>query len=229
MKKILIGLSIFFINCYAITNLENTLSKKNKYTFKSQLDLSNRLTKTHNYNDKLKIKLPKEKNRLKLVVKANKDESKKFVKNHRIENNDYINFAIEYNNSFLNTISIKTKIGINLNNQIDSFAKLSATKTWRNFYGVDYTFGQSIKDSIINTLEYKSYFKLDTKLNETYSLHNCYESYWQNEKENNTELNSSIYLDQRVSEDSNLLYKIGLISNDSDSNIQINIKYKILL
>lgn len=232
MKKILISLSIFFINCYAIANLENTLSKKNKYTFQNHLDLSNKfskINKKYGYNNRLKIKLPKEKNKFKLLVKANKDESKKFIQNQRIKNNDYFNLAIEYNNSFLNTIYIKTKVGINLNNQIDSFVKFSATKTWQNFYGIDYTFGQSIKESIIDTLEYRSYIKLDTKLNETYSLHNSYESYWQNKKENETDLNSSVYLNQRVSEDSNLFYKIGLNSNDSDSNIQINIKYKILL
>jgi hypothetical protein len=91
-----------------------------------------------------------------------------------------------------------------------------------------------LKKSVKKKAEYRSYIKLDRKLNEKYSIHNYNESYWQDAVADYVDINSSIYLKQKITKKSNLIYKIGLKANDAEGrqeikNYGINIKYKIAI
>lgn len=244
MNKLLIPIILFANNCYSNTNddnndlsfLENTLtktSKNKKYLQPIIIDLSNKLN-SHR-NSKNKVKLEKIDNKLNLLIKSDdRKEIKYIIENKKIGSIDYINLGLSVNSKLYKNLDFKTRFGIKLNNKINPFIKLTTKKTWEKVYGVNYTFGHVIKNSITKRFEQKSYFKLDKKLNDKYSIHNYYESYWGNELDTNTNINSRIYLNQKISDKSNLVYQIGLDSNNEEGSQEIkryaiNIKYKIVI
>jgi hypothetical protein len=247
MNKLLIPILILTNNCYSNTNddyqdlsfLEETLTKTNKNKKYNQpviIDLPNKLNSYRNSkNSNNRVKLERINNKLNLLIKSDdKKEIKYIIENEKIAALNYINLGVAFNSKLYKNLDFKTRLGIKLNNKINPFIKLTTKKTWKNIYGVDYTFGHIVKNSVINKLEHKSYLKLDKKLSDNYSIHNYYESYWGNELNKNTNVNSSIYLNQKLSNKSSLIYQIGLNSNNEDGTQEIkeyaiDIKYKIAI
>lgn len=244
---LLISILIVANNCYSNTNddyndisfLEEILTKSNKNKIYLQpliIDLANKLNShKKSRNLKNKVKLEKIDNRLNLLIKSDdKKEIKYIIENKKFSTVDYINLGLAFNSNFYKNLDFKTRFGIKVNNKINPFIKLTTRKIWKNIYGVNYTFGHIIKNSALKELEHKSYLKLDKKLNDNYSIHNYYESFWENELNQNTNVNSSIYLNQKLNDKSSLIYKIGLKSNNEDSSQEIkeyliDIKYKIAI
>ena len=247
MNKLLIPILIIANNCYSKTNdefqnlsyLEDTLTKtaKNKkYLQPVIMDLPNKLNSYRNSkNINNKVKIERLNNKLNLLIKSDdKKELRYIIENERIATIDYINLGLAFNSRLYKNLDFKTRFGIKLNNKINPFIKLTTKKTLKNIYGVDYTFGHVVKNSVIKKFEHKSYLKLDKKLNDIYSIHNYYESYWGNELNKNTNVNSTIYLNQKISDKSQLTYQIGLNSNNEDGTQEIkeyliDIKYKIAI
>ncbi|MDY0052027.1 MAG: hypothetical protein RBR65_05735 [Aliarcobacter sp.] len=238
MNKLLIPI-IFFVNdCYSNTNedlnnlsfLETVLVKQNKKQIKPIItNFQNK--KVNN----LKISVPKINNAFKLLIKSQGERELKYIleKPSRYDNSS-INFGLSFKDKTFKNIDFKTRIALKLNNKINPFIQLTTKKTWKNIYGVDYTFGQIIKKSLKKRPEYKNYFKLDKKINEYYSIHNYNESYWKNSSNNYIDINSSIYLNQKLTKKSNLIYKVGINSNDTQGsqeikNYGVNIKYIIAI
>ena len=247
MNKLLIPILILTNNCYSNTNddyqdlsfLEETLTKTNKNKKYNQpviIDLPNKLNSYRNSkNSNNRVKLERINNKLNLLIKSDdKKEIKYIIENEKIATLNYINLGVAFNSKLYKNLDFKTRLGIKLNNKINPFIKLTTKKTWKNIYGIDYTFGHIVKNSVIKKLEHKSYLKLDKKLNDSYSIHNYYESYWENDLNKNTNVNSSIYLNQKLSNKSSLIYQIGLNSNNEDGTQEIkeyaiDIKYKIAI
>ena len=238
MNKLLIPILIFANNCYSNTNeeyqdlsyLEETLTKTNKnkkYLRPLILDLPNKL---NSYRNTKKIN-----NKLNLLIKSDdKKEIRYIIENKKISTIDYINLGISLNSKFYKNLDFKTRLGIKLNNKINPFIKLNTKKTWKNIYGVNYTFGHIVKNSVIKKFEHKSYLKLDKKLNDNYSIHNYYESNWKDQSNKNTNVNSTIFLNQKVSDKSQISYQIGLKTDDEEGTQEIkkytiDIKYRIAI
>jgi hypothetical protein len=240
MNKLLIPILFFVNNCYANTNeetnslsyLETALVKVNKNSRYAKPILINSQNKRQN---NLLSKVPKVNNQFNLLIDSQGERELKYIFEKPLRNNNsLINFGISFKDKAYKNIDFKTRLGLKLNNKINPFIQLTTNKTWKNIYGVDYAFGQILKKSVKKKAEYRSYFKLDRKLNEKYSIHNYNESYWQNAEVNYVDINSSLYLKQKLTRKSNLIYKIGLKANDSEGkqeikNYGINIKYKIAI
>jgi hypothetical protein len=244
MNKLLIPILIFANNCYSNTNdenqdlsfLEDTLtktSKNKKYLQPVIIDLPNKLNSYRNLKNKVKIE--RIDNKLNLLIKSDDiKEINYIIENKKMGSIDYINLGISINSKPYNNLDFKTRFGVKINNKINPFIKLTTKKIWKNIYGVNYTFGHVIKNSITKKFEHKSYFKLNKKLNDKYSINNYYESYWGNELNKNITLNSTIYLNQKLSDKSYLIYKINLNSNNDDGiqeikRYAIDIKYRIAI
>ena len=240
MNKLLIPVLIFANNCYANTNentntlsyLETALVKVNKNNRYSKPVL---ITSQNKKQNRLTTKIPKIKNEFNLLIDSQGERELKYIFEKPLKNNNsLINFGISFKDKAYKNIDFKTRLGLKLNNKINPFIQLTTNKTWKNIYGIDYGLGQILKKSIKKNTEYKSYFKLDRKLNERYSIHNYNETYWQDSEIDYVDINSSIYLKQKLTKKSNLVYKIGVKANDAQGsqeikNYGINIKYKIAI
>ena len=240
MNKLLIPILFFANNCYSNTNeetnrlsyLETALVKVNKNNRYAKPALINSQNKRQN---NLLSKVPKVNNEFNLLIDSQGERELKYIFEKPLKNNDsLINFGISFKDKAYKNIDFKTRLGLKLNNKINPFIQLTTNKSWKNIYGIDYAFGQILKKSVKKKAEYKSYFKLDRKLSEKYSIHNYNESYWQNAEINYVDINSSLYLKQKLTRKSNLIYKIGVKANDSEGrqeikNYGINIKYKIAI
>ena len=240
MNKLLIPILFFVNNCYSNTNeetnnlayLETALVKVNKNNRYAKPLLINSQNKRQN---NLLSKAPKVNNDFNLLIDSQGERELRYIfeKPYR-NNNSLINFGICFKDKAYKNIDFKTRLGLKLNNKINPFIQLTTNKTWKNIYGVDYALGQILKKSVKKKAEYRSYLKLDRKLNEKYSIHNYNESYWQDTEVDYVDINSSLYLKQKLTRKSNLIYKIGLKANDSEGrqeikNYGINIKYKIAI
>ena len=237
MNKLLIPILFFVNNCYSNTNeetnnltyLETALVKVNKNNRYAKPLLINSQNKRQNNL------VPKVNNDFNLLIDSQGERELRYIfeKPYR-NNNSLINFGISFKDKAYKNIDFKTRLGLKLNNKINPFIQLTTNKTWKNIYGVDYALGQILKKSVKKKAEYRSYLKLDRKLNDKYSIHNYNESYWQDTEVDYVDINSSLYLKQKLTRKSNLIYKIGLKANDSEGrqeikNYGINIKYKIAI
>ena len=240
MNKLLIPILFLANSCYANTNeetnnlsyLETALVKVNKNSRYAKPVILNSQNKRQN---NLVSKVPKVNNDFNLLIDSQGERELRYIfeKPYR-NNNSLINFGISFKDKAYKNIDFKTRLGLKLNNKINPFIQLTTNKTWKNIYGVDYALGQILKKSVKKKAEYRSYLKLDRKLNEKYSIHNYNESYWQDTEVDYVDINSSLYLKQKLTRKSNLIYKIGLKANDSEGrqeikNYGINIKYKIAI
>ena len=237
MNKLLIPILFLANSCYANTNeetnnlsyLETALVKVNKNSRYAKPVILNSQNKRQNNL------VPKVNNDFNLLIDSQGERELRYIfeKPYR-NNNSLINFGISFKDKAYKNIDFKTRLGLKLNNKINPFIQLTTNKTWKNIYGVDYALGQILKKSVKKKAEYRSYLKLDRKLNEKYSIHNYNESYWQDTEVDYVDINSSLYLKQKLTRKSNLIYKIGLKANDSEGrqeikNYGINIKYKIAI
>ena len=237
MNKLLIPILFLANSCYANTNeetnnlsyLETALVKVNKNSRYAKPVILNSQNKRQNNL------VPKVNNDFNLLIDSQGERELRYIfeKPYR-NNNSLINFGISFKDKAYKNIDFKTRLGLKLNNKINPFIQLTTNKTWKNIYGVDYAIGQILKKSVKKKAEYRSYLKLDRKLNDKYSIHNYNESYWQDTEVDYVDINSSLYLKQKLTRKSNLIYKIGLKANDSEGrqeikNYGINIKYKIAI
>ena len=237
MNKLLIPILFLANSCYANTNeetnnlsyLETALVKVNKNSRYAKPVILNSQNKRQNNL------VPKVNNDFNLLIDSQGERELRYIfeKPYR-NNNSLINFGISFKDKAYKNIDFKTRLGLKLNNKINPFIQLTTNKTSKNIYGVDYALGQILKKSVKKKAEYRSYLKLDRKLNEKYSIHNYNESYWQDTEVDYVDINSSLYLKQKLTRKSNLIYKIGLKANDSEGrqeikNYGINIKYKIAI
>lgn len=239
MNKLLIPILFFANNCYSNTNENNNLTYLETALIK--INKNNRYAKPMIINSQNKkqndliTKVPKINNEFNLLIDSQGERELKYIFEKPLRNNNsLINFGISFKDKAYKNIDFKTRLGLKLNNKINPFIQLTTNKTWKNVYGVDYAFGQILKKSVKKKAEYRSYIKLDRKLNEKYSIHNYNESYWQDAVADYVDINSSIYLKQKITKKSNLIYKIGLKANDAEGrqeikNYGINIKYKIAI
>jgi hypothetical protein len=238
MNKLLIPILIFANNCYSNTNenankltyLETALVEVNKNN-RYMKPVINDLKKKNN----LISKIPKVNNGYNLLISSQGEQELRYIlEKQSINDSSYLNFGLTFKDKAYKNIDIKTRIGLKLNKKVNPFIQLTTKKTWKNIYGMNCALGQILNKSMKSNVEYRSYIKLDRKLNEKYSIHNYNESYWQNSTTDYIDLNSSVYLKQKLTKKSNLIYKIGLNSNDSNGkqeikNYGINIKYKIAI
>ena len=237
MNKLLIPILFLANSCYANTNeetnnlsyLETALVKVNKNSRYAKPVILNSQNKRQNNL------VQKVNNDFNLLIDSQGERELRYIfeKPYR-NNNSLINFVISFKDKAYKNIDFKTRLGLKLNNKINPFIQLTTNKTWKNIYGVDYALGQILKKSVKKKAEYRSYLKLDRKLNDKYSIHNYNESYWQDTEVDYVDINSSLYLKQKLTRKSNLIYKIGLKANDSEGrqeikNYGINIKYKIAI
>lgn len=171
---------------------------------------------------KIKLQLPKLKDRLNLVFESDEDrKTKDYVEDHTSNRNDSYNLSLLYNKIVNDTVDFKTKLGVKLNNGLDPFVKTQVEKRWDNIYGIDYIFSQSLKQSVNKKLESTSYFKITKELSENLYLHNYNEYYWHSVDKENSEFAHSIYLNQRITNKDLLTYQIGTSINNIDSNMKI--------
>ncbi len=237
MNKLLIPILFLANSCYANTNeetnnlsyLETALVKVNKNSRYAKPVILNSQNKRQNNL------VPKVNNDFNLLIDSQGERELRYIfeKPYR-NNNSLINFGISFKDKAYKNIDFKTRLGLKLNNKINPFIQLTTNKTWKNIYGVDYALGQILKKSVKKKAEYRSYLKLDRKLNDKYSIHNYNESYWQDTEVDYVDINSSLYLKQKLTRKSNLIYQLGLKANDSEgrqkiTNYGINIKYKIAI
>ncbi len=183
---------------------------------------------------KIKLKLPKLKDRLRLVFESDEDrESKDYVENHTQNKNDDFNLALLYSKIVNDSIDFKTKLGVKLNNGLDPFVKADIEKRWENINTLDYVLKQTVKESVEKKLETTTSFKVSKKLTTNFYLHNYNEYYWHSIDKENSEFAHSIYLNQRVTNKDLLTYQIATSINNIDSNMKIkrnslSLKYRHL-
>ena len=171
---------------------------------------------------KIKLKLPKLKDKFRLVFESDEiDENKDFVEDHKTNNNDDFNLGLSYE-ALKKDYKFKAKVGLKLRSKLDPFLKLSLNRTWEDiYYDVDYTLGQTLKQSVIKKLESTSYMRFDKSLNDYYSLHNYSEYYWQSEESRNSQIINSTYLNQQINSKNYLTYTVSTNIDNQDTNLRI--------
>jgi hypothetical protein len=184
---------------------------------------------------KIKLKLPKLKDKFRLEFESDEvHQSTNFIEDSdKNKTNDY-NLGIGYFKEFKNAVNLNTKVGIKLRSNLDPFIKLNMYKTWNSSQGIDYTLNQEIKVSVEEELESTSSLLISKELDEKYSLHNYSEYYWQSENKEDTQLSSSVYLNDKIDNMNNLTYSLNSNVDNIDSNLKLKrfslkIKYRHLL
>ena len=171
---------------------------------------------------KIKLKLPKLKDRFKLVFESDDvREEVDFIEKHEEENNNDFNLGLAYDKVFKDRIDFKTKVGIKLKSKIDPFIKIEGKTKWKDINTLNITLSNSFKQSVIKKLEYQNYLLFDKKLNNTFSLHNYNSTYWQSSERRNIQFYNSIYLNQKLNKKNYLTYTLGINSNNIDSNLKV--------
>lgn len=169
---------------------------------------------------KIKLKLPKLKDRFNLMFESDEERSSKdFVENHK-KTQDY-NLSLLYNKLLDGNIDFKTKIGLKIHSSFDPFIKIEAKKIWENIYGLDLILSQSLKESVEKKLENTTYFHITKPINRNLFLHNYNEYYWHSENSKDTEFYHTIYLNQLLSKKNHLTYQIDTNIDNIDTNMKI--------
>ncbi|MFK2824043.1 hypothetical protein ACH5BK_13865 [Arcobacter sp. YIC-80] len=173
---------------------------------------------------KVKLKLPRLKEAIHIEIET--DEQRDTIDN--IENKtseskkDDVNLALGYYKALKNNLNLKTKVGIKIKSKLDPFIKIEAKKIFDNVNtNYIYTLNQTFKYSNLKDLESTSYFKIDRAINESFSVHNFNQHYWQSQKENNSEIYHSIYLDQKLTNKNYLRYTANTNINNINSDMKI--------
>ena len=170
---------------------------------------------------KLKLKLPKLKDKFRLVFESDEiDDNKDYIENHNSNSKDDFNLGLTYQ-TIKKNIELKTKVGIKLKSKLDPFIKISARKKWENLNGVNLILGQNIKESVIKKLELTSYLALNKKLNDYYSLHQYTEYYWHSSKRRDSQVIPSVYLEQILNSKNYLTYSFTSNIDNVDTNFRI--------
>jgi len=171
---------------------------------------------------KIKLKLPKLKDRFKLVFESDEiRDNIDYVENHNSQNNDDFNLSLVYDKILKKNIDFKTKVGLKLKSKIDPFIKIEGKKIWKGINNIDIIFSNSIKQSVIKKLEYNNYIKFSKKINDNYTISNYHSFYWQSSERRDTEFYNSIYLNQKFDSKNYLTYTIDVNTNNIDSNLKI--------
>lgn len=173
---------------------------------------------------KIKLKLPRLKEAIHLEIET--DEQRDTIDNVEDKTssskNDDVSLALGYYKTLKNEINLKTKLGLKIKSKLDPFIKTEAKKSFENANSnYIYTISQAFKYSNLNDIESTSYFKIDRPLNETLSVHNFNQHYWQSQKENDSEFYHSIYLDQKLTNKDYIRYTANTNINNIDSDMKV--------
>lgn len=171
---------------------------------------------------KIKLKLPKLKDKFSLEIETSEErESVDNVETHDKNNNDNLNVGIAYYKQLKNHINLKSKAGLKVRSKFDPFIKVEAKKTWHQNDTLEYTLSQEFKQSVVKHTESTTFFRVDKRLSEPFSIHNYYQHYWQSTNEKDNQYYASIYLNQKLSEKRNLTYTIDSNINNIDSEMKV--------
>lgn len=171
---------------------------------------------------KIKLKLPKLKDKFSLEIETSEErETVDNVETHNKSNNDNLNVGIAYYKQLKNHINLKSKAGLKVRSKFDPFIKIEAKKTWIHDESLEYTLSQKFKQSVIKHTESTTFFRVDKKLKEPFSIHNYYQHYWQSTNEKDNQYYTSIYLNQKLSNTKNLTYTIDSNINNIDSEMKV--------
>lgn len=180
---------------------------------------------------KIKLKLPKLKDKFRLVFESDEiDENKDYIEKRTSNKNDDFNLGLTYE-TLKKDIELKTKVGIKLRSKLDPFLKLSAKKTWEDVKGFDFIIGQDVKQSVIKKLETTSYYEIRKRFNDYYSLHQYTEYYWHSSERRDSQVLPSIHLKQILDAKNHLTYSFNTDIDNIDTNLRIKrhsaqIKYR---
>lgn len=171
---------------------------------------------------KLKLKLPKLKDRFRLVFESDEiDENKDFIENHNSNKNDDFNLGLTYD-TLKKDYKFKAKVGLKLRSKLDPFLKLNLNRTWEDIYSnINYTIGQTLKQSVIKELESTTYMRFDKPINDYYSLHNYSEYYWYYDQREDSQIINSSYLSQEYDAKNYLTYIFSTNIDNEDTNLRI--------
>jgi len=169
---------------------------------------------------KLKLKLPKLKDKFRLVFESDKiDENKNYI--DKYDSNDNFNLGLTYD-TLKDDIKLKAKLGLKLGSKLDPFLRLSSIKTWENIYSnINYSLGQNLKQSVVKKLESTSYMRFDKQLNDYFSLHNYSEYYWLSDHSKDSQIINSLYLSQEVNTKNYFTYSFSSYIDNIDTNLRI--------
>lgn len=205
-------------NTYALVQLSAFYSDDDKLTFKPKV--------------KLKLKLPRLKDRLNLVFESDEQrDSTDYVEDHtQNEDNDY-NLSLLYNKYLKNSFKFKAKVGIKLHSKVDPFVKVELKKHWRDIKSFDFILSNSLKQSVEKKLEYTSYFEIVRPINHYFTVHNYNEYYWNSPNKADSEIYNTVYLNQKLDDKNLLTYKIDSNIDNIDTNLKLKrysakIKYR---
>lgn len=167
---------------------------------------------------KIKLKLPKLKEKVNLEIETDeKRESTNFAEDHKSNEDANVNVGLAYYKILKNHINIKSKIGIKVKSELDPFFRIEAKKTWHHTNSFESTLSQTFKQSVTKKTESTSYYRLDKKLDDIFSIHNYNEHYWESSREAYNQVYTSFYLNQLLSDKRQLTYTFGTnIDNISD-------------
>jgi len=183
---------------------------------------------------KLKLKLPKLKDKFRLVFESDEiDENKNYIENRKSNKNDDFNLALSYQ-TLKDFAELKAKVGLKLRSKLDPFVKLSSRKTWEDINGIDFTVGQDLKQSVIKKLESTSYYEVLKMFNDYYSLHQYTEYYWHSSERRDSQILPSIHLKQKIDTRNHLTYSFSSDIDNIDTNLRLKrhsaqIKYRHLI
>lgn len=171
---------------------------------------------------KLKLKLPKLKDKFRLVFESDEiDENKDFIENHETNSSDDFNLGLTYD-TLKEDYKFKAKVGLRLGSKLNPFLKLSLNRTWEDiYYNINYTIGQTLKQSVVKKLESTSYMRFDKEITDYFSLHNYSEYYWISEESRNSQIINSTYLNQEIDSKNYLTYISSTNIDNEDTNLRI--------
>ena len=186
------------------------------------------------FDQKIRIKLilPKLKEKFRLEIETSDErETIDTVEDHDKKTNDNLSVGLAYYKVLKNKINLKSKTGLKVRSKFDPFFEIEANKTWNENTDLEYILSQKFKQSVVKHTESTTFFRIDKMLDDTYSLHNYYQQYWQSKQENDSEYYASIYLNQKLTDSRNLTYTVDSNINNIDSDMKakrysLKVKYK---
>lgn len=211
--------SLSYDDSYALLELNSSYDQDNSTQFDQRF--------------RIKLKLPRLEEVFHLEIESEEErETEDFTENKNSNSkNDDVSVALAYLKEFKEDLKLKAKAGIKVRTSyLDPFIKAEINKKI-DFNKFDLILDQEVRLSEKKEVEATSFIQFNKNINNIYSLHNYNQYYWHSQNKYNSEFYNSVYLTQKLTNNSYLQYITDINTNNVDSELEtkrysVKVKYR---
>lgn len=206
------------LDSFIVNDINKELSYDKNYLLIENISTFIENEKSKNeFNLKLKLYLPKLKEKYRLSFETENDEHlDKFTEENK-EDNDTINLILSYRKNLAKYLNLNTKVGVRItSSKLNPFIKFKLDKKWLKTENKYYLLSQEFKISAVDKYESKTVLSYNRKLKDDYTFIFGNEYYWQSINEHEDNLFHLFSLKKKYSKKNQLSYNLSYKIDDKD-------------